>query len=239
MARTKAKPCDLCNGTGWVTPPNSSHARPCRCQRDVKKQRRILTAQIPKRYLECTLDSFHTDFNPSLPTAKARAEEYVAAWLPSEGRGLLLVGPCGVGKTHLAVAILLGIIDLEKPGKLLFANFQDLIQEIQASFSSEAEKDKSEILAPVTEADLLVLDELGAQKPSVFIQDMLYHIINTRYNQERPTIFTTNFFDKRDDKGETLADRIGPGIRSRLYDMTETVELRGVDYRVRKKKTIG
>src|SRR5205823_4486381 len=140
-------------------------------------------------------------------------------------RGLLLIGGCGTGKTHLAVAALLEIIECNKGGRLLFSNFQDLIQEIQASFDSDEVPSKSELLRPLIEADLLVLDELGSQKPSMFVQDILYYIINSRYNDERTTIFTTNLFDD-------LQERIGERLRSRLYEMTEEIKLAGVpDYR--------
>ncbi len=115
---------------------------------------------------------------------------------------------------------------MAKPGKLLFSNFQDLIQEIQASFDSDEVPSKSEILRPLLEADLLVLDELGSQKPSLFVQDILYYIINTRYNAERTTIFTTNLND------DQHAEKIGERLRSRLYEMTEEIKLTGVaDFR--------
>jgi KaiC/GvpD/RAD55 family RecA-like ATPase len=143
----------------------------------------------------------------------------------NNGRGLLLIGPCGSGKTHLAVAALLEIIDTGKPGRLLFRNFQDLIQEIQGSFDSDDAPSKSEILRPLLDVDLLVLDELGSQKPSMFVQDILYYVINSRYNAQRTTIFTTNYVDDLD-------DRIGSRLRSRLYEMTEEIKLTGVpDYR--------
>jgi DNA replication protein DnaC len=160
--------------------------------------------------------------------------EFVEGWMPGNdrGRGLLLEGSCGSGKTHLAVAVLLQVIDLAKPGRLLFSNFQDLIQEIQASFDSEDTPRKSEILRPLLEVDLLVLDELGSQKPSLFVQDILYYIINTRYNDERTTIFTTNYLDAPSPKEESLAQRIGERLRSRLYEMGSVVDLSGVsDYR--------
>ena len=90
-----------------------------------------------------------------------------------------MIGPCGSGKTHLAVAALVEIINSGKPGRVLFSNFQDLIQEIQASFDSDEVPSKSELLRPLLEADLLVLDELGSQKPTTFVQDILYYVINT------------------------------------------------------------
>jgi DNA replication protein DnaC len=138
------------------------------------------------------------------------------------------MGGCGVGKTHLAVAALLEIIRSGKPGRLLFSNFQDLIQEIQASFDSDNGTSKSEILRPILEADLLVLDELGSQKPTQFVQDILYYVINTRYNEERATIFTTNYSDRSNDaKDETLEQRIGTRLRSRLAEMADRIEFAG------------
>ena len=161
-----------------------------------------------------------------LRNAKARVQEFVDTWPGTdEGRGLLMIGPCGSGKTHLAVAALIEIVNSGKSGRVLFSNFQDLIQEIQASFDSDEVPSKSELLRPLLECDLLVLDELGSQKPTTFVQDILYYVINSRYNDERTTIFTTNFADD-------LAERIGERLRSRLYEMTSTVQLAGVaDYR--------
>jgi DNA replication protein DnaC len=130
------------------------------------------------------------------------------------------------------VAVLHQIIADGKPGKLLFSNFQDLIQEIQASFGSE-ETNKSEILQPLLDADLLVLDELGSQKPTTFVQEILYYIINTRYNDEKLTIFTTNYLDDAPKGEESLQDRIGERLRSRLYEMTDRLPLHGDDYRRR------
>jgi DNA replication protein DnaC len=189
-------------------------------------------AQIPARYLpHCTLAGFHERGNPSLASAKRRIARLVDEW-PMAERGLLLMGPCGSGKTHLAVAALLEIIAQGKPGKLLFSNFQDLIQEILASIDSENAPSRSEILAPILTADLLVLDELGSQKPTQFVQDMLYYIINTRYNEQRATIFTTNYLDEpRDLKEESLETRIGKRLRSRLFEMAERVIVDADDYR--------
>ena len=140
------------------------------------------------------------------------------------------MGGCGADKTHLAVAALLEIIHNGKPGRMLFSNFQDLIQEIQASFDSDEVPSKSQLLRPLLEADLLVLDELGSQKPTTFVQDILYYVINTRYNEERTTLFTTNYTDRPPDgKEENLSARIGPRLRSRLYEMAPVVDFSGTD----------
>ena len=215
--------CSRCNGSGWVPLSGDSlRVEPCDCQGDLRRRQRIAAANIPRRYLHCRLENFN-DRGGSLNSAKGRIQQFVNEWMPQFGvKGLLLMGGCGVGKTHLAVAALLELVQADKPGRLLFSNFQDLIQEIQASFDPDSPVDKSEILRPLLGADLLVLDELGSQKPSNFVHDILYYIINSRYNDVRTTIFTTN-------NVEDLADRIGDRLRSRLYEMASAIQLTGVD----------
>jgi DNA replication protein DnaC len=138
----------------------------------------------------------------------------------------------------LAVAALVEIIHSSKPGRVLFSNFQDLIQEIQGSFDPDAAVGKAEILRPLLEADLLVLDELGSQKPTQFVQDVLYYVINSRYNTERVTIFTTNYYDDSSVDGQRLQDRVGDRLRSRLHEMTELISMKGVpDHRIANKQS--
>jgi len=227
MTALNPAPCTKCNGTGWLPLDSDSlRVEPCACQGDLRRRQRIAAARIPRRYFHCRLRKFDDGGNTVLATAKRRVSDFVDGWLPRVNvRGLLLTGGCGSGKTHLAVAALLEIISCDKGGRLLFSNFQDLIQEIQASFDDDHVPSKSELLRPLIDADLLVLDELGSQKPSPFVHDVLYYVINSRYNDERTTLFTTNFTDD-------LAERIGERLRSRLYEMTSTVQLGGVaDYR--------
>jgi DNA replication protein DnaC len=222
--------CPRCNGSGWVPMGNDSlRVEACGCQGDLRRRQRIGAANIPRRYYHCRIGNFHDRGLGALIAAKRKVQEFVDAW-PVQGLGLLLIGGCGAGKTHLAVATLLELISIGKPGKMLFCNFQDLIQDIQASFDSDQVPTKSELLQPLVEADLLVLDELGSQKPTTFVQDILYAVINRRYNDERVTIFTTNY-------GDDLTERIGDRLRSRLHEMTEEVALKGVsDFRVNKNR---
>ena len=149
---------------------------------------------------------------------------------PSVEAGLLFVGTVGVGKTHLAVSILKGLTERGFP--CLFYEFGTLLKEIQDSYNPETRGSELSVLSPVLETEVLVLDELGATKPTNWVRDTMAHVINSRYNDKKVTIFTTNFADIRpSDKEETLADRIGERLRSRLYEMCTTVMMTGTDYR--------
>jgi DNA replication protein DnaC len=227
--------CPRCNGSGWIPLPGDSlRVEPCGCQGDLRKQQRIAAAHIPKRYEHCTLDSFR-DHSTTLRNAKKRVQQFIDEW-PNAEKGLLLAGPCGSGKTHLAVATLNEIIRSGKPGRVMFANFSDLIQDIQSSFDSDHVPTKGELLEPLLDAELLVLDELGMRKPTDWVKDILYHLINSRYTSARTTIFTTNYYDQpAEAKEESLQNRIGVALRSRIYEMAYRVDFSGVeDYRPKK-----
>ena len=145
-------------------------------------------------------------------------------------QGLLLMGTVGVGKTHLAVSMLKGLT--ERGFTCLFYEFGSLLKEIQDSYNSNTKTSELGVLSPVLNAPVLVLDELGASKPTDWVRDTMAHIINSRYNDQKLTIFTTNYLDERPrDKDETLEDRIGTRLRSRLHEMCRTVELSGNDFR--------
>ena len=140
------------------------------------------------------------------------------------------MGTCGVGKTHLSVAILRSLV--EKGVSCLFYEFGSLLKEIQNSYNPVSQTSELKVLAPIFEAEVLVLDELGASKPTDWVRDTMMQIINTRYNDRNLTIFTTNYLDgRRTERDETLEDRIGVRLRSRLFEMCKTVQIEGKDYR--------
>jgi DNA replication protein DnaC len=190
-------------------------------------------AEIPQRYLNCRIENFdlkRPGTSPSHAKASVAARKFVEEWKIRD-RGLLFVGPVGVGKTHLAVAILKTLIE-DCGVKGLFCDFSDLLERIQATFSRANTDNADDVLAPYRDAELLVLDELGARRPTDWVRDVLYGLINTRYNRQRLTIVTSNYSDAPARSGEeTLEMRIGAMVRSRLHEMCDLVVLDGLDYR--------
>ena len=221
--------CQFCFGTGMEVVPGKG-ARRCRCRMPDQRARLLEAARIPRRYDQCSLQTYYpTPGNGTQLRAFNYAFRLVREY-PAVDRGLLLMGTVGVGKTHLSVAILRSLI--EKGTPCLFYEFGALLKEIQNSYNPISQTSELKVLAPVFEAEVLVLDELGASKPTDWVRDTMMQIINTRYNDKKLTIFTTNYLDgRRSERDETLEDRIGVRLRSRLFEMCKTVQIEGEDYR--------
>lgn len=223
--------CPRCFGTGLEVVAGRG-ARRCDCRAEESHRRLLEAARIPRRYDSCTLQSYlPAQGNASQLRAFNSAFRLVREY-PAVDRGLLLMGPCGVGKTHLSVAILRGLIEKDVP--CLFYEFGALLKEIQDSYNAASRSSELNVLAPVYEAEVLVLDELGAVKPTDWARDTMQQIIGRRYNEKQLTIFTTNYLDERGClKEETLEERIGVRLRSRLREMCRTLVVEGEDFRRR------
>lgn len=227
-----------------------------------RERLRLNEARIPERYRHCSFDSYVTDFrgeygqsafknrhaadkpkaDPSLGKALTNAKAYVKETMSdAEHKGLLFTGNIGVGKTHLAVGVLRRLVEDEKV-KGLFCDYRELLKKIQNSYNPKVQTTELELLRPVFDAELLVLDDLGAQKPSEWAWDTVALILNTRYNGKQRTIITTNYPNRLAGGGEkteaeraaselTLGDRIGDRMRSRLAEMCIPIHIIGEDFR--------
>ncbi|MEJ7577077.1 MAG: ATP-binding protein [Pyrinomonadaceae bacterium] len=226
--------CPHCFDTGMEVVAGKG-ARRCRCRVQKTQAMLLEAARIPRRYDHCSLQNFYNvKGNQTIWRAFGETQTLVREF-PSVERGLIFMGPVGVGKTHLSVALLRGLI--EKGAGGLFYEFGSLLKEIQNSYNPISQTSELKVLAPVFDAEVLVLDELGASKPTDWVRDTMMQIINTRYNDRKLTVFTTNYSDlRRAPQEETLEDRIGVRLRSRLYEMCKTVLLDGEDYRKRYEK---
>jgi DNA replication protein DnaC len=225
--------CPFCFGSGMEVVPGKG-ARRCRCRAQEQRAKWLEAARIPRRYDKCSFDTYYLKQGNKYYNVQLNAFKYaytLAREYPAVERGLLFMGPVGVGKTHLSVAILRDLI--EKKGiPCLFYEFGALLKEIQNSYNPVSQTSELKVLAPVFEAEVLVLDELGASKPTDWVRDTMMQIINARYNDKKLTIFTTNYLDgRRTERDETLEDRIGVRLRSRLFEMCKTVQIEGEDYR--------
>jgi DNA replication protein DnaC len=247
--------CASCGGSGWKrieVPGKANRVARCECRIGARALRLLRAANIPERYEHCTLADFATDFSGahrSLAAARLAAGRFVEEY-PLERTGLLFVGPIGTGKTHLAVGIVQELVR-SKGVHCLFRDYRELLKEIQNSYNPSVQTTELEILGPVFEAEVLVLDELGAIKPTEWVWDTVSHILNSRYNDKKTTIITTNFPDlppgevrtgrsssaaeaaRQAVRNETLGDRITERMRSRLHEMCRVVQMDGSDFRLR------
>ena len=223
--------CSRCFGTGLEVLPGKG-ARRCDCRQQDDRAKLLESARIPLRYRDCSLANYYPEKGNSSQLQAFNYAYQLVREYPAVDRGLLLMGTVGVGKTHLSAAILQGLV--EKGTPCLFYEFGALLKGIQDSYNPVAQASEQRVLAPVYEAEVLVLDELGAVKPTDWVRDMMMQVIGRRYNDRKLTIFTTNYTDERRHPAEeTLEERIGVRLRSRLYEMCRAVMIEGDDYRRR------
>lgn len=241
--------------------PKTVWAVPCDCTTEDRAGRTLGRARVPERYRHCDFESYEADndienvsreqqgaWNRSLAQAKLVVQKFAAEFPVGNEHGLLLMGPCGVGKTHLAVAALKEIVLRGHSG--LFYDYRELLKEIQDSYNPENQATEMTVLEPVLQAEILVLDDVGSSKPSLWALETVGHVLNTRYNEKRVTLLTTNYLDAEAGANgaappasprvigmragaieDSLTERVGKRIRSRLYEMCRTIEITAPDYR--------
>ncbi len=246
--------CQICGGTGWNVVQVVGKGRVatrCDCFIARRTEHVLRSTGIPPRYASCTLANFESDSpgaDTSLAGARLAAGRFVEEY-SSQSEGLLLIGPVGTGKTHLAVGIIRELVH-SATARCLFCDYRELLKEIQNSNNPNVEATELQILSPVFDVELLVLDDVGAVKPTEWVWDTVSSIINNRYNEKKTTIITTNYPDlperrveapmdsfsrsrraKDNQANDTLGDRITDRMRSRLHEMCRVVELKGNDFR--------
>jgi DNA replication protein DnaC len=223
--------CPLCNDTHWrsIEVDGVERVVRCDCWRTDVVSRFLAEARIPPRFARAELSSFEHDMDTQRQ-AWQKASAFVEAF-PVVDRGLLLFGPHGVGKTHLAVGILKACVRA-KGARAYFFETRELLRLVRDTYNRSVEETEMEVLKPLLNADLLVLDDLGAERTSEWVQETLGLVVNTRYNAKRPTVFTSNLIDVPDaTEPRSFIFQLGARTRSRLIEMCDWVEIRGVDIR--------
>jgi DNA replication protein DnaC len=223
--------CSFCNGTGWklIDQGGREVVARCSCWQESLVQRLLADAQIPRRYHHCSFERFETYGNEKLENAVKEAR-LLAKTFPVVSKGLFIHGRPGVGKTHIAVAALRQVIE-EKRAHGLFYDLSELLKLIRHTYNPSVGTSETDILRPVMEAELLVLDDLGREKTSLWVEETLNLIVNTRYNERRVTIFTSNYDVGELDDPDSLQVRVGFRMYSRLHEMCEFLHIDGADYR--------
>ncbi len=211
----------------------------CRPKEGLKKL--LQKAAIPPRYFDRGFEEFFFERNSLQERAQLRAIDYVEDF-PNVPRGLLFAGPCGVGKTHLSVAILKTLIQ-EKHVHGQFVDEAELLRRLQYSYGPNSPETEREVMIPLSEVELLVWDDLGTGRPTDWVRETIRTVLNHRYTYNKQTILSTNWplkpqanpspglRSRTESLQNTLAERIGQRLFSRIMEMCEIIEMDGPDAR--------
>jgi DNA replication protein DnaC len=220
--------CELCQDAGYVRldvpidHPRFGSIVPCSC-REREQQGRTREELRELSNLDKFAQYNFDDFDPSVPGTES-AFDIAAAYAQNPEGWLLLHGPCGVGKTHLAVAIARYYLEHES-GSVLFQVVPDLLDQLRATFDPSRGVAYDDRFEQIRDAGLLILDDLGTENTTPWARETLSQIFNHRYNERSPTVVTTNQ-DLR---------MIDERVASRLLDshLSTVVEIDAEDYRRR------
>ncbi len=226
----RACPLGACDGSGWILGPEDV-ARPCECREPRLKRGRSkgVASVIPPRYRGVSFERPPVSDmarDPQMKIAVGKIRGYVENLDANlrEGRGLWLFGATGTGKTTLAM--LVSKLALEEGRSVAIYSLPKLLARIRRTYDAEPGGDSYlTFFERLTAADLLHVDDFGAEKRSDWVLEQLYALVNERYEDERSILLTTNL------EMDELEEQIGKRTVSRLVEVCEQIPLFGEDRR--------
>lgn len=241
--------CPRCHGSGRVTVLRGGIPLTgrCRCQQLPDRIEHWHFAQVPARHAQATLHGFFAGtFQHDDPVKRRALLEGVNPWLEAfdparrDNRGLVLHGPVGRGKTHLLVGILRELV-FAHGVVVRFVEFSRLLGQLKERYSRG--QGDTQLLGELAEVPVLAIDELGKGRVTDWELAIIDEVISRRYNAMRTTLATTNYAPRVasgirdvnlavvDASPQTLGDRVGDRVFSRLREMCSFVEVGGLDMR--------
>lgn len=209
------------DGAGFYVAQEACHHKAVELRR-AEFERRSSQSALPPRYRRCRFENYVAD--ASSKSALTMCREYAERFGEGTERGLYLVGGVGGGKTHLAVSIVQRVIDRGFRGRFLLV--PEWLREIKQAFGGSADEQR-DVTAAFEFDGLLVVDDIGAERATDWVEEQLYLGVNYRYTHLLPTIFTSN-----DGPGE-LEKKLGKRTVSRIIEMCDAVPVAATDYRKR------
>jgi DNA replication protein DnaC len=236
-----ARDCGACGGQGRVYARDERGyevLRGCGCGADPRRISALSGLSLPSKFLDRTLAGYRA-YSPAQQRALLRARRFVDEFVPgaSGQRALLFCGPPGTGKTHLLCGMLRELAS-HKRVRGRYEEFFLLLSDIRDGFSRGLSS--REWLEPLRQVDVLAIDEIGkGGKNREWEQGVLDEIVSVRYNAGRPTLLATNYpratsdweFRADGQAAETLEQRVGPRIYSRIHEMCDVIDVIGPDQR--------
>jgi DNA replication protein DnaC len=215
----------LCDGSGFLYDVETNTAYDCRCRPQLVAfaKARSLSAVIPRRYRDASFERPPvTEIDPHVVAATRRFAEEIEQQLDA-GRGLWFMGPVGTGKTTLAM--LVSKAALRAGRSVAIFSLPRLLNEIRDTH--RAERSHLDLLDRLTAVDLLHIDDIGAERTNEWVLEELYSIVNSRYEDQRSVVITTNILDR-----DALCEQITERTVSRLTEMCDELPVTGHDRRL-------
>ena len=211
-------------------------------RKNIERQREVEKLQknslLGERYKDVRFSNTTTGENQMFDAAFIRCRNYceVSSKVLEEGYGIYIFGDSGTGKTHLTACMVNELVKQYRP--TLFTNFFEISQIIRGTFKSSKDTE-IDMIEKISTIDFLFIDYLGTEKVTKngednWLQEKIFEILNKRYNNKKPTIFTSNYSLEQLNNERGLMEK----TVDRILEMSSLIlKIEGVSHRIKNRKT--